>query len=100
MSNNKTTNDLLHRAFGEALTRLNGYSYQEVLYSVLKYWEVKDISDLLKKELEVMDLYALIYEAVRNEKEEDFTTEELEEINNNIKQFNNSIKWERLKSKM
>ena len=92
--------EMLHSALWDAVSNLKEYSYQQTLYSVLRQLGIKNIKELITEEISVAEFYDAIYESVRNEQEEEFSEKDLEEIENNIKGYNNSVKWERYKQKM
>lgn len=89
-------NDAIETAF----SKLPNYTYQEILYTILRGLEIKNINELLYDKKTTVNLYESVYKSVRDEIEEDFTHQELEQIKNNIQRFNNSSKWERSRQKI
>lgn len=82
-------------AFKRAIDELQDYSIMDIIYSVLLVLDIKGASKLLQVSGE--EFYEAVFKAIREERETDFSEEELKQIEQNLKLFNNSIKWERVK---
>ena len=98
MKNNELVfiNDAIETAF----SKLPSYTYQEILYTILRGLGIKNVNELLYDKNTTVGLYEAVYKSVRDEIEEDFSEKELEQIKNNIQRFNNSNKWERSRQKI
>lgn len=81
-------------ALEKAYQQLPNYSYLDVLYSVLEVLNIEGRGKLLKISAE--EFYEAVFEAIRNQTEEEFTEEELENLNSNKVKFNNSKGWRKV----
>ncbi len=86
---------LIIDALKRATEELEDYSIMEILYSVLRVLGISGTNKLLKVSGD--EFYNAIFEAIRDDRDTDFSEEELQQIEDNLKMFNNSKKWERLK---
>lgn len=86
-------NKLIDSAFDKVYEQLPEYSFGEILYSLMNEMGIRGTGVLLEKTTE--DFYEALFSLIRNAKEDMFSDEELDEINNNKIKFNAVKRWKR-----